>query len=370
MLERMKEAKERHDAEKLQKKLIKTKDDEKVVEALPLDEDNSGINFPKVIKSMENPESKYEVIKNNMPEIIGNDNVKDTLEHLEAPYIAKVVEKTQEELQEQGKIKNAIMAAKDNGVKLVLTQKYLEFLTKRDVIDIFETLHPETTEKAHEQQNAEESETKQEEQKTEENTEKDKKEKKEEKISDTEKRKIEIVSQIVLNDFKKSGASWNIKELTNFFDQRSILSILNLTLTNMAGLINERKQKYLQIKDVSRRETAAKILEDLARQKAKIVADLLREVQVEPANKTKILEEYKNQKANLLTEDEVKIVEEYLPEIQPKKKRCDTWKIKSNCRFIERAGKFRIFTYPICNGRLFNRKRCRIYQKRNERTKP
>lgn len=330
MIERLKAAKERRDTEKLQKELIKTEDDKKVVEALPPDEDNSGINFPEVVQSMGDPESQYKVVKNNMTEIIGNDEVRNTLQYLEAPYVAKVVEKNEEELQEKGKIKNAIMATKDNDVKLDLTQKYLEFLTKWDVMDVFRTLHPEKNEKESEEQNAEESE-----ENIEKGEEKDKKENKEEKISDTEKRKIEIVSQVILDDFKKSGASWNIKELTDFFEARSILSILNMTLTNIAGLMNDRKQKYLQIKDVSRRETAAKILGDLSRQKVKIVADLLREVHIEPADKRKVLEEYKNQKENLLTEDEMRIVEEYLPEVRLKKKRCRTWKIESHCRFIE-----------------------------------
>lgn len=59
----------------------------------------------------------------------------------------------------------------------------------------------------------------------------------------------------------------------------------------------------------------------MSRQKAKIVADLLKEVHMEPADKRKVLEEYKNQKGNLLTEDEMKMVEEYLPEIREKKKK-------------------------------------------------
>lgn len=146
-LNKMMTTTEKHRDKHKQKVLIKANDDNMVVEALPEDKDNSGINIEKVVKSMDDPESMIEVVKNNLGEIIEQNTVRDTMQNIPDEAVVEILEENKKELKEEGKIAFAIQAIEDNDQKLEVTQENLDSLTVMETATILNSLEEEAEEK-------------------------------------------------------------------------------------------------------------------------------------------------------------------------------------------------------------------------------
>lgn len=93
-------AKENYRAKRKEKLLIKTDDDEFIVESLPAEEDNSGIDIHKVLETMKDPKLKAAVVKNKLKEVIEQNGVRDTLEDLEDEAVVDILEEEKQTLKE------------------------------------------------------------------------------------------------------------------------------------------------------------------------------------------------------------------------------------------------------------------------------
>ena len=188
-------------AKRLQRKLIRTNNDEQIVDALPPDKDNSKVDIQKIIKSMENPEIKLEVVSGNVKEMIEQDVVRDTLIHLPDKSVETILKENEEKFAQYKKMKNAIQAIKSNERKLNLTEEYLRTLNDLDLMEIFMTIKPEANR---------------------------------EKQEVLEQRKIKIIAKKIVEHVRKHGAVWHIRELTESLRDRAKLSVLNLCLGEIA----------------------------------------------------------------------------------------------------------------------------------------
>lgn len=248
---------EQYKVNKLQKMLIKTEDDQKVIDALPSDEENFAYNFPKVIGSMQETENKLEVVNNNIDEIIAENVVRDTLKKLENDKaIKKILIQNKETLEQHNKIKNAIEAIKNNESKLKLTQDYIASLEDCEILTIFDTLKP--TKNEMEKQNV-------------------------------ESMKIEIISKKIIYHIKIHGYVWHLDGFTYGLNDRAKLSILN----NCIKKIN--LENYNSNKENIHHES-----------KNKFIFDLLRLTEMKDSKKFLILEEFKNKKC--ISESDVKYI--------------------------------------------------------------
>ena len=232
-------------AKRLQRILIKTNNEEQIVFALPADKDNSKVDIHKIVKSMEDPKTKLEVVSGNVEEMIEQDVVRDTLIHLPDKSVETVLKENEEKFAKYMKMKNAIQAIKSNERKLNLTEEYLRTLNDIDLVEIFATMKPEQDRKRQDL---------------------------------LEQRKVRIITQKIVEHVKKHGAVWHIGELTESLKDRAKLSVLNLCL----GEISDPNVRV------------------------KFVGDLLRVTEISCRKKNIIVKECKNQ--NLLTgEDERRI---------------------------------------------------------------
>lgn len=188
-------------AKRLQRKLIRTNNDEQIVDALPPDKDNSKVDIQKIIKSVENPEIKLEVVSGNVKEMIEQDVVRDTLIHLPDKSVETILKENEEKFAQYKKMKNAIQAIKSNERKLNLTEEYLRTLNDLDLMEIFMTIKPEANR---------------------------------EKQEVLEQRKIKIIAKKIVEHVRKHGAVWHIRELTESLRDRAKLSVLNLCLGEIA----------------------------------------------------------------------------------------------------------------------------------------
>lgn len=143
-LDKMMEIRERRRDKRKQKALIKAADDNIVVEALPEDKDNSGINIQKVVESMDDPQKMAEVVGNNLGEIIEQNTVRDTMQNIPDEAVLEILAENEDELKEEGKIAFAIQAIEDNDQKLDATQENLSNLTVLQTATILNSLEEES----------------------------------------------------------------------------------------------------------------------------------------------------------------------------------------------------------------------------------
>ncbi len=237
-------------AKRLQRKLIKTNDDEQIVDALPPDKDNSKVDIYEVVKSMENPENKLEVVSGNIEEMIEQDVVRDTLKHLPDKSVETILKENEEKFAQYKKMKNAIQAIKSNERKLNLTEEYFRTLNDIDLIEIFATMKPEQDSKKQEW---------------------------------LEQKKVRIIAKKIVEHVKKHGSVWHVAELTESLRDRAKLSVLNLCLGDMSA----DKVSVNSVADHMR---------------VNFVGDLLRVTNISYKKKNMIVRECRVQ--NLLTEEE------------------------------------------------------------------
>lgn len=242
---------EKREAKRKQKLLIKTDDDQFVADALPSDEDNSAIDIQKVVEHMESPEMMAEVVKNNLGEIIEQDNVRNTLQHLDDETVETILNENKEVLRKQAKMKFAIEAIGSNEKKLKSIFKNMKNLTDIELAQLLNGLQEDGTE---EQQKS------------------------------LEEQKIKAVSMKILEHMIKHGAAWHLEELTNCLQEDSKLSVLNLCL----GTIHD----YEKDKDKTLGSKA----------KTKLTLDLLRTAEVDSQVKFELLDE--NVKNGFLSKEE------------------------------------------------------------------
>lgn len=190
-------AKEEHQMKQKEKMLIRTEDDQVVVEALPAEEDNSAIDIHKVVANMENPENMAEVVENNIPELIEQNRVKDTMKHLDADDAFKILDENRKTLTEHDKIKNAIEAIRSNSKKLKALVKNAGSLDDCQLAEILESLKPEDDAK---------------------------------KRAKIEEQKIVIVSNRIIKNMKKWGGAWHLRELVQSLEEESKLEVIIITL--------------------------------------------------------------------------------------------------------------------------------------------
>lgn len=234
-----------------QKMLIHTDDDQMVVEALPLDSDNSNIDIKAVVTNMDDPEEMAKVVENNIHEIIKQDNVRDILLHLKDDDIAAILEQNQDVLRKQKKIRNAIEAIANNEKKLRELFKNISYITDLELARILGTLRPEPTLQRSEM---------------------------------IEQQKIKVVSMKILEHMVKHGGAWHIGELTSTFKETSKLGVLDLCLMTLKGYNEEKKGNIT------------------SKAKTKLAVDLLRLTKIDASVKFKVLDKYTEDE--LLTPDE------------------------------------------------------------------
>lgn len=245
-------------AKRIQKSLIKTEDNEAIVRALPREEENFNIDIHKIVKSMDDGESRVKVVDNNIDEIIEQNAVRDTLKHLPDVKTEVIVKNNEKKLKESQKIKNAILAIKSNERKLALTKRYVKFLGDFEVIEIFDTLKPE-------------------------NGKKEKKKLQEE--------KVEIIFEKIMYHIEKYGSAWHIGELVETLENRFKLSVLTRCLEK----VKDRQNRL------------------------KLTGDLLRATNTDYDTKNQIVEVYRNYQ--MLTEEEEEIIKAQLLEDKLKAER-------------------------------------------------
>lgn len=251
----LKTAKENREMKRKEKLLIKTDDEELIVDSLPAQQDNSGIDIHKVVGTMQNPENMVEVVKNNLPEIMIQDRVKDTLRKLEDESVVEVIEKGKEELTEQGKIALALQAINDENKRLEVTEKNLEYLTTLETATVLGTV---------------------------EESQEDKKARK------IENKKIKTASEQILRMLVKYGYvnKLDIKEMAyTLKEESSKLAIIKLCLA-----------KIKEYDAVKKRNITTKA-------KNKMVYDLLKETKIGASEKFQFLKESLLEK-KLLTQEE------------------------------------------------------------------
>ena len=226
----------------MEKKLIKTDDDEIVVETLTSENDNSGINIKAVVQNMENPENMATVVENNITEIIEQDNVRSTLVFLNDDDVARILEENKEELKKQKKMKYAIDAITSNQKKLKVTRENLKSLTDMEVSDILNNLKPD---------------------------------KSEEEKNKTEEQKIKIVSMKIIEHLVKHGSVWHLQEMLMSLKDESKLTVAELCLISVK---NYEKSGKCSINSTS---------------KINFVTDLLRYTDIDYDKKIDIVNDYK-----------------------------------------------------------------------------
>lgn len=242
---------EKNQVKRKEKMLIQTNDDKMVVDALPLDEDNSRIDIKSIVENMESPEEMAKVVENNMDEIIQQDNVKDILLHLKDDDIASILEQNKDEFRKEEKIRNAIEAIGNNEKKLRALFKNLTYITDIELSRILSTLRPEENAMSEQM---------------------------------IEQQKVKIVSMKILEHMIKHGGAWHLGELTTSLQENSKLCVLDLCLNTIKDYETDKKQNLG------------------SRAKTKLVTDLLRVTNVESATKFKIIDKYVDN--DLITLDE------------------------------------------------------------------
>lgn len=141
------ETREKYRAKQKENKLLKTKDDELVVNMLPAEEDNSKIDIHRVVKTMENPENMAEVVKNNLEELMKQDVVKDTLKHLQDEAVIDILQENKKDLEQQGKMALAIQAIDDPNKRLEIVEDNLKHLTPLETATVLKTVEEQRKEK-------------------------------------------------------------------------------------------------------------------------------------------------------------------------------------------------------------------------------
>lgn len=141
------ETREKYRAKQKENKLLKTKDDELVVNMLPAEEDNSKIDIHRVVKTMENPENMAEVVKNNLEELMKQDVVKDTLKHLQDEAVIDILQENKKDLEQQGKMALAIQAIDDPNKRLEIVENNLKHLTPLETATVLKTVEEQRKEK-------------------------------------------------------------------------------------------------------------------------------------------------------------------------------------------------------------------------------
>ena len=197
-------------AKHMQHLLIKTDDDQKVVDALPADQNNSNIDIKAVVANMEEPENMREVVVNNLSEIIEQDNVRDTLKYLNDNDVLKILEENNKQLRKNEKIKFAIEAIGNNDKKMKAVGENLRELNDYDLARILDTLKPEKDENRREK---------------------------------IENQKIKLVSMKILEHMVNDGGVWHIKELTSSLKQESKLAVAKLCFGSIDGYEKDKKRK-------------------------------------------------------------------------------------------------------------------------------
>lgn len=229
----------------MEKKLIKTDDDEIVVETLTSENDNSGINIKAVVQNMENPENMATVVENNITEIIEQDNVRSTLVFLNDDDVARILEENKEELKKQKKMKYAIDAITSNQKKLKVTRENLKSLTDMEVSDILNNLKPDKSEEAK---------------------------------NKTEEQKIKIVSMKIIEHLVKHGSVWHLDEMLRSLNEKSKLTVADLCITSIN---NYEKNKKGTISSTA---------------KINFVTDLLKYTDIDYDKKINIMKDYQSNK--------------------------------------------------------------------------
>lgn len=266
-------ARENYRAKRKEKLLIKTDDDELVVDSLPAEEDNSAINIHKVVETMEDPENMVEVVKNNLPELMEQDMVKDTMKYLKDDGVIEVIEENKKELKEQGKIALAIQAIDDTHTRLEVTEENLKHLTATETATILKSVKERETEKAKELEN----------------------------------RKIKTASEQILRTLVKYGhvSQLDIKEMAHTLQEESSkLAIIKLCLATI--------NQY----DVSKSKNIT------AKAKRKMVYDLLNVTNVDIAEKYRFMS-HSIIKDELMTEAEASEIMQDLEKEKARKEQLD-----------------------------------------------
>lgn len=205
---KIRDGNEKIKAKRIQKQLIK-KDDDFVVETLtesPID--NTQIDIKTVVKNMENPEKKVEVVQNNLEVIIEQDNVRDTLEHLPDKYITQIVEEHEDQLKENEKLANAILPIKDNQRKLNYAKKNLSALTDLELQNILGSLLPENSIEAQ---------------------------------RDVEREKIKLIGSKFLENIEKYGSVFRLGDFTENLTDESKMDLFYSFMGVMANHESSRK---------------------------------------------------------------------------------------------------------------------------------
>lgn len=255
-------------ARRIQKALIKTDDDKFIVESLPASEDNSAIDIHKVIKNIDNPETRAEVVQNNLEELIEQDHVKDAMRYLDDNDVLRILNENNKKLESNEKIKSAIEAIESNDKKLKAVVKNLESLNDCELGKILETLKPEKDE------------TRQEE---------------------IEERKMCIITKRILRHMINNGSAWHFKELTETLKESSKLTIVKRCLITI--------QEYQKDNDVMKHITSyAKI---------KLVLDMFRLTQVSNVKKKEVLEDIADK--GTLSAEEIRAIENDMEQEETKK---------------------------------------------------
>lgn len=262
--------KEKHMAKRKEKLLIKTADDELVVNSLPAEKDNSGIDIQKIVENMENPENMAEVVINNLPEIMEQDKVKDTLKNLPDEEVVEIVEENTDELHEQAKLEFAIRAIGDNDKKLKTANKNLANLTDIELAKILDDLKLET---------------------------------KQERREKIEEEKIRIISKKIMQHIIEFGTAWHLAELMSTVSDGSKIKILDSCLAVM--------QDY---KKSGKRQISSSAKTDL-------ITDLLNLTSLEDDEKDKLIKKYIKKK--MLTQEEETMRKNKIERIRMKQEKAE-----------------------------------------------
>lgn len=265
-----------------EKILIQTDDDNFVVTSLPSKEDNSAIDIHKIVKSMNDQEKMLEVVKNNLDEIITQDNVKKTLGHLTDDSILDILEENSEELIHQKKITSAITAIEDDEKKLKAIEN-TESITGSEGAEVLNSVKEVSQGK---------------------------------KARNIELKKIKTASELILKMMTKYGyvSQLNVNELTyGLRAQSSKLAIAKICLAKIRGY-DENKKKNIN-----------------SNSKTKMVYDLLRITDIEINEKCYFLEKFVEDK--LLTETEYLIIKR---DLNKEKERKETVEKEKNYKMHSR----------------------------------
>ena len=156
------------------------------------------INYEKVVKKMNNSEEQYKIITENMDKIIEQNEVRDTLKHIEDEKVVKIVKEQKNKLKDNQKIAYAILAVGDNEKKMKELLKNCEYLSDIEIAEILNSFKPE---------------------------------KSLQKQKERDNQKINLIAFRIIENLVKYGNTWHLNELTSCFYDDSKTTILNMCLS-------------------------------------------------------------------------------------------------------------------------------------------